>query len=182
MPVLFKVMAASFQSGPVLRLVNADAALDHRPSPPGTTRPSEPRAKMTPSLANQHGATSVATENRAAAGLSALDARWVFAVQVARTLDGGQAAVLSPEKRRELIGGAVRMGLRAFDANLVIAIVQDAARRGESPLSRQTEFCLKLVKAPSDEGSEGWNWMLIIGMALLLAGGALAGLLVWLRT
>jgi hypothetical protein len=163
-------MGGSLQSGPVLRLVNADAASGHHPT----------RGAIAPDL--RRAAGSVATENRSAAGLAALDARWVFAVHVARTLDGGKAAVLSPEKRRELIGGALRMGLRTFDANLVIAIVQDAARRGESPLSRETEFCLKLVKAPSERGSEGWNWMLIVGMALLLAGGALAGLMIWIRS
>lgn len=170
MPLPLEAMPQSLQSGPVLRLVNADAALEQRPS----------RVATTPDLRRAAGA--VATENRSAAGLSALDARWVFAVQVTRTLDGGKAAILTPERRRELVAGAVRMGLRPFDANLVIAIVQDAARRGESPLSRETEFCLKLVKAPNDEGSEGWNWMFIIGMALLLAGGALAGLMIWIRS
>lgn len=170
MPLPLEAMPQSLQSGPVLRLVNADAALEQRPS----------RVATTPDIRREAGA--VATENRSAAGLSALDARWVFAVQVTRTLDGGKAAILTPERRRELVAGAVRMGLRPFDANLVIAIVQDAARRGESPLSRETEFCLKLVKAPNDEGSEGWNWMFIIGMALLLAGGALAGLMIWIRS
>lgn len=170
MPLPLEAMAQSLQSGPVLRLVNADAALEQRPS----------RVATTPDL--RRAAGSVATENRSAGGLSAIDARWVFAVQVTRTLDGGKAAILTPERRRELVAGAVRMGLRPFDANLVIAIVQDAARRGESPLSRETEFCLKLVKAPTDEGSEGWNWMLIVGMALLLAGGALAGLMIWIRS
>ena len=114
--------------------------------------------------------------------LQPLDARWVMALDVWNTIEGGRAAMIAPSKRRELIAAGVARGMREFDANLVIAIVQDAARRGESPLSRETEFCLKLVKAPTDEGSEGWNWMLIVGMALLLAGGALAGLMIWIRS
>lgn len=169
MPLLFSGMSGALQNGPVLRLVNTDAAVEQRPS------------RRADAIDPRRAVGAVAAENRVSASLSALDARWVFAVQVARTLDGGKAAALPPERRRDLIAGAARMGLRTFDANLVIAIVQDAARRGESPLSRETEFCLKLVRAPSDEGPEGWNWMLIVGMALLLAGGALAGFMIWLR-
>lgn len=104
-----------------------------------------------------------------------LHARWVFAVQVVRTLDGGRAARLPPEKRRELVAGAVRMGLRAFDANVVIARSFRTRRGGANLRSRETEFCLKLVKAPSDEGSEGWKLDMIVGMVLLLAGGCWRG-------
>lgn len=46
-------------------------------------------------------------------------------------MEGGKAALLRPERRRELFHRAEDMGLRPFDANLVIAIVQEAARRGE---------------------------------------------------
>jgi len=59
------------------------------------------------------------------------DARWLFAVRVSGSLEGGKAALLTPTKRRDLIAAAVGTGLREFDANLVIAIVQDSARRGE---------------------------------------------------
>jgi hypothetical protein len=39
--------------------------------------------------------------------------------------------VLTHPRRRDLIAAAVGAGLREFDANLIIAVVQDAARRGE---------------------------------------------------
>ena len=60
------------------------------------------------------------------------DARWVFAVRVSQLLEGGREAVLTPVRRRRLVTLAGAMGLRPFDANLVIAIVQDAVRSGKS--------------------------------------------------
>lgn len=65
--------------------------------------------------------------------LQPLDARWVMALDVWNTIEGGRAAMIAPSKRRELIAAGVARGMREFDANLVIAIVQDAARRGEMP-------------------------------------------------
>lgn len=78
----------------------------------------------------------VADANRAAAGLTATDPRWVLALRVAVSLAGGRAAVLTPDKRRSMERLAGRLGLRPFDAALVIAIVQDASRRGESIADR----------------------------------------------
>ncbi len=46
----------------------------------------------------------------------------------ADAIEGGRAAIIRPEVRRRLVAAAVGMGLRPFDANLVIAIVQDDAR------------------------------------------------------
>jgi hypothetical protein len=60
----------------------------------------------------------------------ATDPRWVLAVRVAEQLDG---PVLPPERRDRLIRLGKVMGLSDFDANLVIAIVQDQARRGFAP-------------------------------------------------
>lgn len=72
--------------------------------------------------------------------LLAADARFRFASQVARHLEGGKAAILRPERRDHLIAGAVRDGILPFDANLVIALVQDATRRGDlvTPATVQT--------------------------------------------
>ena len=39
--------------------------------------------------------------------------------------------MLRPERRERLVSMATRLGLRPFDAHLVIAIAQEAARRGE---------------------------------------------------
>lgn len=60
----------------------------------------------------------------------ATDPRWVLAVRTAEQLEG---TLLSPEKRQRLIRTGRVMGLTAFDCNLVIAIVQDQARRGHAP-------------------------------------------------
>lgn len=134
--------------------------------------------------------SSVARENRAAAEMSALDARWVFATQVAREIGmsgAPGAGVLAPERRRNLVKLATRLGLRQFDANLVIAIVQDGCRSGDGPhgtaggLSREVADRLTLIRAsesPAGGGQElGWRdlslWLLAsaclaatIGLAL----------------
>jgi hypothetical protein len=74
---------------------------------------------------------SVTRENQAAAANPALDPtdpRWVLAVRAYAQLQG---ASLNPNRREKLIRSAGGMGVRPFDANLIIAIVQDHARRGK---------------------------------------------------
>ena len=60
----------------------------------------------------------------------ALDPRWVLAVRVSERLEG---AVLPAERREALVRLGKVLGLTAFDASLIIAIVQDQARRGHAP-------------------------------------------------
>lgn len=60
------------------------------------------------------------------------DARRVLAVAAFTALEGGRAAVLRPVRRQRLSRLAAQLGLRLFDASLIIAIAQDAARHGES--------------------------------------------------
>lgn len=72
----------------------------------------------------------VALENHAAGNLSVGDVGDVFAARVVSALDGGRAAILRPQIRRQLVAAGVRMGLRPFEANLVIALVQDSVRQG----------------------------------------------------
>jgi hypothetical protein len=67
----------------------------------------------------------------AASQLSSDDARVIFAMKVQDCLEGGRAAILRPKRREELLSLSHQMGFRPFDANLIIALVQDAARRGE---------------------------------------------------
>jgi hypothetical protein len=59
--------------------------------------------------------------------VGATDPRWVLALRTAESLQG---ATLSPERRQNLLRLGRIMGLSPFDSNLVIAIVQDQARRG----------------------------------------------------
>ena len=56
------------------------------------------------------------------------DPRWVLAMQTQARLQG---AVLTPEHRDQLLQSGRRLGLRAFESNLVIAVVQDKARRSQ---------------------------------------------------
>jgi len=65
-----------------------------------------------------------------ASNMEAGDPRWVLALRVAQSLEG---AILPPEKRERLMRMGKAFGLTAFDTNLVIAIVQDQARRGHEP-------------------------------------------------
>jgi hypothetical protein len=58
------------------------------------------------------------------------DPRWVLALRTAEQLEG---TILTVEKREGLLRVGTALGLTLFDANLVIAIVQDQARRGYSP-------------------------------------------------
>lgn len=55
------------------------------------------------------------------------DPRWVLAIRTAEQLQG---TILPPTQRARLIRLGRLIGLTAFDANLIIAIVQDRARRG----------------------------------------------------
>ncbi len=73
-------MAPQPNAMPMLRLVSAPALPQATPW----------RAGNTP--ARVQGPMDIAAENHASAGLSAVDARWVLAVQVARNLEGGKAA------------------------------------------------------------------------------------------
>jgi hypothetical protein len=72
----------------------------------------------------------IAYENASAARHSD-GARLAFAKLVEESIEGGRAAIIRPETRRELAAAAESQGLRPFEAQLTIAMVQDAARHGE---------------------------------------------------
>ncbi|MFG0252816.1 MAG: hypothetical protein ACF8NJ_08090 [Phycisphaerales bacterium JB038] len=122
----------------------------------------------------------IARENQAAARteLDPADPRWVLAVRVAQALEGAQ---LRPERREKLLKLATHLGLRAFDANLVIALVQDRARRGElemtlgAGLTRDMAHDLKLIPAPAHRQASWWAspWLrrlLLMALSLFWAG------------
>lgn len=71
------------------------------------------------------------------------------------------------------------MGLREFDANLVIAIVQDCVRTGHERLCPKTQARLAMVReARPQAGAKMWQF----AVAAVLAGGAVAGMVImWLR-
>lgn len=114
-------------------------------------------------------------ETVAAAGLAAHDARWVTAARATQAIEGGRAAVLRPEVRARLVSSAERMGLRPFDANLVLAIVQDAARQGKTIQDADTVDRLALVRGRAPRGRKGGGFALLcVGLSAMWAV-----LLVW---
>lgn len=58
------------------------------------------------------------------------DPRWVLAVRTGELLQG---TLLTPENRRRLTHLGRILELSAFDTNLIVAIIQDQARRGHPP-------------------------------------------------
>jgi len=146
-------MADAASNPPVLRLVNAEGAKAHRALRNRTIR-----------------------ANRASAGLDPADARWVFAVRVSQTLEGGRAAILRPQRRRALLTQARSMGLRDFDASLVIAIVQDGARTGDGALGPSVEQRVALVRR-SEPKAIDWRPAVVAGLAFGIA--LLALLISW---
>lgn len=117
-------------------------------------------------------AERILRENIRAATMPQTDARWIFALDVAGQLQGGRAALLAPERRRQLVARAVRAGLRSFDANLVIAVVQEAARRGECVTSDAFGGRLAVIGPARTPTRSAGAW------TMLAASLTLAGLLV----
>lgn len=135
------------------------------------------------------------------------DARWRLATETQRALQG---AVLAYEDRRQLLALANRLGIRAFDANLILAVVQDRARRGEplesaaptvamvpKPVARSATRPVASPEVPSPEapspeallvarpGARGWTFPQIESAwlwvgAVMLAMVADAALIAWL--
>lgn len=96
-----------------------------------------------------HRRREIERENKRSAQLPDTDARRILAARVSQALEGGPAAILRPERRRKIVSLAHRLGLRPFDANLIIAIVQDGARRNATHDNPDTRATLELVHPPS---------------------------------
>lgn len=108
------------------------------------------------------------------------DARWVLAAAVFGALEGGRAAVLRPGRRQRINRLASGLGLRPFDAALIIAIAQDAARRGEAVGSQGVMERLRLVGQPVEQQRlrGGLIWGLGGAMGVLMAVGVIGWVLV----
>ena len=88
--------------------------------------------------------TPVTSPVQAPPGLQgSTDPRWVLAVRVAESLQG---SILPPDKRDRLIRVGKMLGLSAFDANLIVAMIQDQARRGlramDCAQAAQPQLCM----------------------------------------
>lgn len=121
---------------------------------------------------------------RATPALLSDDARWVFAVRVKREIQGGKAAIIVPESRKRLLRLANRLGLRSFDANLVIAIVQDDSRLygTETPIpSEAAKGPLALIRPANIEAtSTSSNIWACLGASVGLAAFGAYWLAMWL--
>ena len=115
------VMNEMSDSSPHLRLTAQSAPRSHRRD--AETGAPDVRPIRSPSEADS-------TQNVEPPALTANDPRWVLAIRTHELLDG---SLLRPEARERLLRLGRTMGLGPFDANLVIAIVQDQARRGLGP-------------------------------------------------
>jgi len=150
---------------PHLRLVGDDRTPSTELLRPASDVPARMRA-------GQAQATrAVERENRQAARnveMDPTDPRWVFAARAYSQLDG---AALTADRREKLMKTARQLGIRVFDASVIIAMVQDRARRGES--LREVTPTLEMM--PVDRGAPApmnlhlWRWVAAIGSAMFLA-------------
>ncbi len=183
----------SGRSQPVpLRLVHPERGEDATPSRqrdnPPLTSPSRAGVRKgdgaaLPKPQSESLARRVERENRIAGRIAPDDARWILARRAAESIEGGRAAILRPEIRRRLLSTGERLGLRPFDANLILAIVQDDARSGRAGagasvcLSAEAASRLGVIRAipPKDGPSSRRLWMymafaFITGIVLAILG------------
>jgi hypothetical protein len=128
-------------------------------------------------------ARAVREENIAAAhasGLDPNDPHWRLAMETSRRLDG---ATLAPERRLQLLGIARRLGVRPFDANVVIAMTQDRARRGEG-LDGLDRLIRTAAPSSSDtlQRSTGTRLLVAASAAAMIVGGIVGAVLIrWIE-
>lgn len=106
----------------------------------------KPRLRLTEPLSDskvRREARGVPTMGASIEG--ATDPRWVLAVRTADVLEG---QVLRPERRERLMKLGKMLGLSPFDCNLIMAIVQDQARRGYAPNHCPTAGAAQLTMVP----------------------------------
>lgn len=94
------------------------------------------------------------------------DPRWALARATQEALQG---SMLAFEDRKRLLALAQRTGIRAFDANLIVAIVQDRARRGE-PIESAAETIAVVPKPARRKAGRAaaWTWAAAIFVAVLV--------------
>jgi hypothetical protein len=149
----------------VLRLAEPDA---------GTSLSSSPASEAASEVVAVRRA--VALENRLAGDLPDTEPYEELARRTIDPIQGGRAAVLPPEVRRRLVAGAVRSGMRPFEAHLVLAAVQDAARHGEVRPTGRGE------SAAASRRSErlAQRVMLVVVLVVVLALAIFVGLVAWI--
>jgi hypothetical protein len=102
--------------------------------------------------------------------LDARDPRWVLALRTAEALEG---PILRLEKRQWLLRLGRVMGLSPFAANLVIAVMQDRARRGVGRDDLAYAAAADLALIPASQPRRGQVWATTAAVAALLVMQAL---------
>jgi hypothetical protein len=92
------------------------------------------------------------------------DPRWVLAVRTAELLQG---AVLGPDDREQLLRTGRVLGLNPFQSNLVIAVVQDQARRGLGPGHGVRELAFIPPAAPASH-ARPWHVALVTAALIVV--------------
>lgn len=115
-----------------------------RLSPPGRVAPSHVFAYKTAVNAPLPAAMRETKSPTPNEKLPPPDPRWALAVKVSQMLQG---PVLTADARRDLVQFGESLGLRPFEANLIIALVQDQARSGGSLY--KTRQMLNLMPQPT---------------------------------
>ncbi len=127
-------------------------------------------------LESMRASQAVARENAAASRnvhLDPTDPRWVVAATTHAQLQG---SALTHQRRQHVLRLAHRLGVRPFEANVIIAIVQDQARQG-AMLSdaAPTLTMLRDPRADRKSNRTGWaRWLWAIATAV-----AANTLLIW---
>lgn len=153
------------------RRSNASLPRATRPTatPAPNRRPISPRLRLVPAPP-----VTVRNAPKATPLQGSADPRWVLAVRTAECLQGD---VLPPESRERLVRMARMFDLTPFDANMIIAIVQDQARRGIAPHLCPTagEPQLRMITPPrrrtllqSLKSRYGMKVVLLLGALLAL--------------
>jgi len=120
--------------------------------------------------------------------IAAEDPRWLLARRVGEQLRGGQAAILPPEARDQLNVIGSRLGLRAFDISLVIAIVQDHARHSTDQHSQVLIARLRMVPSGfkgelrGEVEHEAYSLLIWFGVAVLIAVAMVVAAAGWVLT
>jgi len=162
-----------------LRLVGHPPDADRRPAVPDLRAS---RAARRNAAATRHATPAAPSADDAtdAPRLAASDPRWVLALRAAHALDH---TAIVPEQRDRLVRLGRSLGLSPFDVNLIVAIVQDQARRGTLP-----DYCAsaghdQLAMIPPPRRATWLDWLrpprLLNTVVAVVSLLGLQALLVW---
>lgn len=126
-----------------------------------------PHLRLVGHDASHPDALAVARENVRAARnpeLKVADPRWVLATRAYAQLQG---STLTAERRQRVMRTAQQLGVRPFDASLIIAIVQDRARQGRGPADAAASIGMVAPPSPRSRSAIWLRWLAAIALAVV---------------